>query len=61
MEVRPLRPRLHTTSFGLRKTGSIGILYRYRRRSLTSKTDQEISQGDCGELILKGPQVMKGY
>ncbi len=48
---------------GLRKPGSIGIPFPDTRCRIVQIEDGEtdVAQGECGELLVKGPQVMKGY
>lgn len=57
-------PVTHTNPiFGLRKTGSIGIPVSDTDARIVDIEEgtREMPVGDCGELIIKGPQVMKGY
>ncbi|AXF57858.1 long-chain fatty acid--CoA ligase [Salicibibacter kimchii] len=48
---------------GLQKRGSIGITLPNTKAKIVDSTtgEQELSQGNVGELIIRGPQVMKGY
>jgi len=47
---------------GERITGSIGLPYPdTEARIISLETGEEAEVGDIGELIVKGPQVMKGY
>ncbi len=48
---------------GIRKAGSIGIPFPNTRCRIVSIADGEtdVPPGECGELIIRGPQVMKGY
>lgn len=47
---------------GLQKAGSIGIPFPdVDCRIIDLKTEEPLLPGDVGELIVKGPQVMKGY
>ncbi|MFC0558015.1 long-chain-fatty-acid--CoA ligase [Halalkalibacter alkalisediminis] len=51
-------------SFRERKAGSIGIPLPSTNAKVVIETDtgiQEVSVGEVGELIIQGPQVMKGY
>ena len=40
---------------------SVGQPLRNTELKLVDDNDQEVKQGDCGELLIKGPQVMQGY
>ncbi|MGD9158026.1 MAG: long-chain fatty acid--CoA ligase [Desulfobacteraceae bacterium] len=48
---------------GTRKPGSIGIPFPNTQCRIVDIEDREtdVAPGECGELIVKGPQVMKGY
>ncbi|MBN1907099.1 MAG: long-chain fatty acid--CoA ligase [Deltaproteobacteria bacterium] len=48
---------------GTRKAGSIGIPFPNTHCRIVSIKDgkTDVPQGECGELIIRGPQVMKGY
>ncbi|WP_128894012.1 long-chain-fatty-acid--CoA ligase [Longirhabdus pacifica] len=47
---------------GYRKIGSIGIPFpNTDAKVVDSETGEEVPLGEIGELIIKGPQVMKGY
>jgi long-chain acyl-CoA synthetase len=48
---------------GLRKVGSIGIPFPDVEVKIVDleKGEKEVAVGEIGELIVKGPQVMKGY
>jgi long-chain acyl-CoA synthetase len=48
---------------GLNKTGSIGLPFPDVDAKIISLDDgeTEVAQGDVGELVIHGPQVMKGY
>jgi long-chain acyl-CoA synthetase len=57
-------PVTHTNPiYGLRKTGSIGVPVSDTESKIVDVDDgtTEMPVGESGELILKGPQVMKGY
>ncbi len=57
-------PVTHSNPFrGKRKAGSIGIPYPDTDCKIVDmeKGTRELSPGEEGELIIKGPQVMKGY
>lgn len=48
--------------WGKRKNGSIGIPFPDTEAKIVdSYTGEELAQGEVGELIVRGPQVMKGY
>lgn len=44
-----------------RKVGSIGIPLPLTDSKVVDEEDNEVRSGVVGELIIKGPQVMKGY
>lgn len=48
---------------GVRKVGSIGLPFPNTECRIVDMTDGEtdLPQGECGEFIVKGPQIMKGY
>jgi long-chain acyl-CoA synthetase len=48
---------------GVRKVGSIGIPFPNTECHIVDIVDGErdVPPGECGELIVKGPQIMKGY
>jgi long-chain acyl-CoA synthetase len=57
-------PVTHTNPiFGLRKTGSIGVPVSDTLSKIVDIDEgtKEMPTGEPGELIIKGPQVMKGY
>lgn len=48
--------------WGKRKNGSIGIPFPDTEAKIVdSYTGEELPQGEVGELIVRGPQVMRGY
>ena len=48
--------------WGMRKTGSIGIPFPDTDcRIVNPDTGEEVPVGEVGELVVRGPQVMKGY
>lgn len=50
--------------FRKRKVGSIGIPLPSTQAKIVQETDngvEEVAVGEVGELLIKGPQVMKGY
>ncbi len=55
-------PVTHNNPFGKVKVGSIGPpLPDTDVRVIDSETQNVVATGEIGELIIKGPQVMKGY
>ncbi len=46
---------------GLRKPGSIGVSIPHVENRIVDELGQPVSAGEIGELIVKGPNVMKGY
>ncbi len=53
---------ISTPISGIRKSKSIGIpLPSTDAKIVDQVTSEELSSGEIGELIIKGPQVMKGY
>ena len=44
-----------------RKPGSIGTPIRDVRMRVVDNADHEVPQGDVGEIVIRGPNVMKGY
>ena len=47
--------------FGERKIGSIGIPMHGQDVRIFSDNDEELSPGEIGEIVIRGPNVMKGY
>jgi long-chain acyl-CoA synthetase len=44
-----------------RKAGSVGLADWCLEVKIFDKNDQEVPQGERGEIVLRGPNVMKGY
>jgi len=45
----------------VQKPGSIGTAIRAVEMRVVDNSDHEVPQGDVGEIIIRGPNVMKGY
>jgi len=55
-------PTTHSTPFlGLQKPGSIGVPFPDTDAKIVDAEGNELGLGEAGELIISGPQVMKGY
>jgi long-chain acyl-CoA synthetase len=46
---------------GIRKAGSVGLPIEDVEVKVVDEKDKELATGDIGELLVKGPNVMKGY
>lgn len=53
--LNPLEPE------AVRKPGSIGIPLPHVQAKIVDEDDKDVPVGDVGELVIKGPIVMKGY
>ena len=47
--------------YGTRKMGSIGIPFSGQDVRIFSDSDEELLPGEIGEIVVRGPNVMKGY
>ncbi len=47
--------------FGMRKVGSIGIPLPGQDVRIFSEDDNDLPPGEIGEIVIRGPNVMKGY
>jgi len=47
--------------YGLRKIGSIGVPWPDTEARIVDEEGNDVPIGEVGELIIRGPQVMKGY
>lgn len=47
--------------FGLRKPGSVGLPLSDLEVKIFNEKDEEVPSGEVGEVVIKGPSVMKGY
>ncbi len=47
--------------WGRKEFGSIGVLFPDTYAKIVDEDGKEVEQGKQGELIVKGPQIMKGY
>jgi long-chain acyl-CoA synthetase len=46
---------------GLKKVGSIGMPFKGMALKIFDNDDKEVPQGKEGEIVIRGPMVMKGY
>lgn len=58
-----MSPGVMTSPLGNKKLGSCGVLFpRTRAKIMDLETGTKaLEPGETGELILSGPQIMKGY
>ena len=55
-------PITHANNFwGERKNGSIGIPFPDTEARIVDENGNDVATGEIGELVVRGPQVMKGY
>ncbi|GMA55596.1 long-chain-fatty-acid--CoA ligase [Alicyclobacillus sacchari] len=55
-------PITHANNFwGERKNGSIGIPFPDTEARIVDENGNDVPMGEIGELVVRGPQVMKGY
>ncbi|EJY55117.1 AMP-dependent synthetase and ligase [Alicyclobacillus hesperidum URH17-3-68] len=55
-------PITHANNFwGERKNGSIGIPFPDTEARIVDENGNDVAAGEIGELVVRGPQVMKGY
>ena len=54
-------PVTHVSSQHLKKPGSSGVTLPNTLCRLIDENGQDVPAGESGELLIKGPQVMKGY
>ncbi len=47
--------------WGVRKAGSIGLPIRGQAMKIVDQDMRELPSGECGEIVIKGPNVMQGY
>ncbi len=47
--------------WGRKEFGSIGVLFPDTYAKIVDEDGREVEQGKQGELVVKGPQIMKGY
>ena len=58
---RPRRSPRSTTPDAERKPGSIGTPISGVEMRVVDEDDHEVPQGEVGEIVIRGPQLMKGY
>lgn len=49
------------TEFSNEKVGSVGFLLPNLEARLVDEDEQDVKEGEAGELWLRGPSIMKGY
>ena len=47
--------------FGVRKPGSVGLPFSDLEVKIFDEQDREVPAGEVGEVVIRGPAVMKGY
>ena len=47
--------------YGVRKPGSIGLPVRGQQMKIVAPRGDEVADGELGEIVVKGPNVMAGY
>ena len=47
--------------YGVRKPGSIGLPVRGQQLQIVAPDDSAVNDGELGEIVVKGPNVMAGY
>jgi long-chain acyl-CoA synthetase len=47
--------------FGVRKPGSVGLPFPGLEVKIFDEQDREVPPGEVGEVVIRGPAVMKGY
>lgn len=47
--------------FSIEKVGSVGFLLPNLEARLVDEGEQDVKEGEAGELWLRGPSIMKGY
>jgi len=47
--------------YGLRKPGSIGLPVRGQQMKIAAPDGTQVNDGELGEIVVKGPNVMAGY
>jgi long-chain acyl-CoA synthetase len=53
--------RQHRQSAGQRKPGTVGLPLPGQTVQLVDATGEPVAQGQAGEVVIKGPNVMRGY
>ncbi|MEM4523443.1 MAG: AMP-binding protein [Nitrososphaeria archaeon] len=60
-EASPGVSRNPSNRSGIRKPGSVGIPYPNTEIKIVDENGNTLERGEVGEILVKGPQVMKGY